>query len=318
MPDPVTHGIRAAKLGVAVNLGLAATKFTAGVVGHTYALVADAVESTADIFGSLAVWGGLAVAAQPADEDHPFGHGKAEALAALVVGILMVAATIGIAVEAVREIRTPHRAPAPWTLAVLVGVVIIKFALSRSVGAVGATIDSTAVRADAWHHLSDAVTSAAAFVGISIALLAGPGWEAADDWAALLASCVIAYNAMILLRPALHDLMDRMPSDEVVLPLRRAAEGVDGVLAVEKLAARKAGMNYHVTIHVQAEPSMSLHDAHALGGCVKAAIQRTQPSVASVLVHMEPYEEEVGGATWDAGAADRARAQLPPPTSPVA
>jgi len=283
------RGIRSAQIGVLVNTGLAATKLVAGLVGNTYALVADAVESTADIFSSLIVWGGLSIASRPADEDHPFGHGKAEALAAAVVSLMLLGAALGIAIEAAREIRTPHHAPAPWTLGVLVAVVLVKAALSRRVRAVGADIGSTAVQADAWHHLSDAITSAAAFVGISIALLGGPGWEAADDWAAVLASGVIAYNGVAMLRPALHELMDRMPGPEVVEPVRQAARVVPGVMAVEKLALRKAGMGYRVTIHVQADPAMTLHEAHNLGGMVKGAIMAAAPRVQSVLVHMEPY-----------------------------
>ena len=290
LSNTVGRGIRAAQVGVLVNTGLAATKLVAGIVGHTYALVADAVESTADIFASLIVWGGLSIAARPADEDHPFGHGKAEALAAAVVALMLLGAALGIAIQATKEIRTPHHTPAPWTLAVLVAVMVVKAALSRRVRVVAADIGSTAVRADAFHHLSDAITSAAAFVGIAIALLGGPGWESADDWAALLASCVIAYNGAVMLRPALHELMDKMPGPDVIAPVRQAAERVPGVLAVEKLAARKAGLGYRVTIHVQADPTLTLHDAHALGGMVKSAICNAVPTVQYVLVHMEPYE----------------------------
>jgi cation diffusion facilitator family transporter len=253
------------------------------------------VESGADVLGSLVVWGGLRLAAQPADANHPYGHGKAEALAAATVALMLLGAAIGIAVESVQEIRSPHGLPAPWTLVVLVAVVIVKALLSRRVHAVSADIGSTAVRADAWHHLSDAVTSAAAFVGISVALVGsrtrgGPGWAAADDWAALIAAGVIAYNGVTLLRPALDDLMDRMPGEVVVAPLRAVAESVPGVLAVETLIARKVGLGFRVTIHVQADPRMTLDEAHALGGRVKHTLLEAMPQVHSVLVHMEPYE----------------------------
>src|SRR3954467_7197961 len=243
MAEATERGIRSAQLGMVINAGLAAVKLVAGVVGHTYALVADAVESTADIFSSLIVWGGLPVASRDPDEEYPFGYGKAEALAAAVVALMLLAAAIGISIEAVREIRTPHMSPAPWTLAVLVVVMAAKWILSQRVRAVGMDIGSTAVKADAWHHLSDAITSAAAFIGISIAIVGtrmggGPAWAAADDWAALVASLVIAWNGIAMLRPALHDLMDRMPGADVVEPVRRAAEGVPGVMATEKLAVR--------------------------------------------------------------------------------
>ena len=296
------RGIRAAQTGIVINAALAGIKLVAGIVGNTYALVADAVESAADVFASFLVWGGLAVAAQPADADHPYGHGKAEALAAAAVSVMLLGAAAGIAIEAAREIRTPHNVPAPWTLAVLVGVMIIKWVLSRRVHAVGQETGSTAVKADAQHHLSDAITSAAAFIGISLALVGsrmwgGKGWESADDWAALVASAVIAFNGVSMLRAATHDLMDRMPGDEIVEPIRAAALGVPGVNAIEKLHVRKAGTTYHVTVHVQADGNMSLEEAHALGGRVKHAIRASSPRASSVLVHMEPYHEASAGPT---------------------
>ena len=284
-----------------VNAGLAVIKLVAGLVGNTYALVADAVESLADVFASLIVWSGLAIASRPPDEDHPFGHGKAEALAAAIVSVMLVIAAVGIAVQAVHEIRTPHDLPATWTLAVLVGVMVAKWILSRRVSVVSVHTGSTAVKADAAHHLSDAITSAMAFTGISIALIGGrvsggSGWAAADDWAALVASGVIAFNGITMLRVVLHDLMDRMPGESVVEPVRRAALAVPGVLAVEKLHLRKTGLTYRATIHVHAAPSLSLRDAHALGGQVKRTIQAAVPQVESVLVHMEPFESGADSA----------------------
>lgn len=294
MAHAILRGIRFAQLGLIVNALLAGVKLVAGLIGNSYALVADAVESTADVLGSFIVWGGLAIAAQPPDEDHPYGHGKAESLAAAAVALMLLGAAIGIGIEAIQEIRSPHGPPAAWTLAVLVAVVFVKGLLSRQVLSVGAAIGSTAVKTDAWHHLSDAVTSAAAFVGISLALwgtrVRGDlRWAAADDWAALAASGVIAYNGFMLLRPALNDLMDRMPGGDVVDPVRRAAEMVPGVLAVEKLHVRRTGLVYRVTIHVQAEPATPLDEAHALGHRVTDAIRAAVPEVDAVLVHMEPY-----------------------------
>jgi cation diffusion facilitator family transporter len=286
--------IRSAQIGMLVNAVLALIKLVAGIVGNTYALVADAVESTADIFASLVVWGALRVATRDPDEDYPFGYGKAESVAAAVVAIMLVAAALGIGFEAVREIRTPHQTPAPWTLLVLVAVLFIKFVLFRRTLSIGEAAGSTAGKADAWHHLSDAITSAAAFVGISIALWGGPGWEQADDWAALFAAAVIMYNGVLLIRPPLHDLMDKRPGNEIIDAVRNTAIRVSSVLAVEKLSVRKAGMVYYVDIHVQADPGMSLHDAHEVSGAVKSAIRAAIPSVAGVLVHMEPYEETPG------------------------
>jgi len=290
MAATVRHGIRAAQAGMLINATLAIAKLIAGLVGNAYALVADAIESTADIFASVIVWRGLAIAALPADEDHPFGHGKAEPLAAAVVSVMLIGAAIGIALEAASEIRHPHHTPAPWTLVVLVVVMFVKTLLSRRVKAVAVDLGSSAVKADAFHHLSDAITSSAAFVGISIALIGGPGWESADDWAAIVAAGIIAYNGVAMLRPAFNDLMDRMPGEEVVAPVRRAAEAVPGVLAIEKLYVRPMGTSFRVTVHVQAEPTMPLHDAHVLGGRVRRAIREAVPRVQDVLVHMEPFE----------------------------
>lgn len=288
--DAAGRGIRSAQLGMLVNTGLAMTKLAAGIVGNSYALVADAVESTADIFSSLIVWSGLSVASRDPDDTYPFGYGKAESLAAAIVSLMLLGAAVGISIAAIREIVTPHHAPAAWTLAVLVAVVVVKSLLSTRVGGVGRAIGSTAVQADAWHHMSDAITSAAAFVGIAIAVIGGPGWESADDWAALVASGIIVYNGISMLRPAIADLMDHSAGPEVLVPARLAAESVPGVLATEKLAMRRTGMTYRVTIHVQADREMPLHDAHVLSGKVKSAIRTAVPQVQSVLVHMEPYE----------------------------
>lgn len=290
MGNDFDRGVRSAQLGMVTNAILALVKLLAGVFGHSYALIADAVESSADIFSSLIVWGGLRIASRDPDDDYPFGYGKAETVASFTVALMLLGAAVGIAVEAIREIITPHHSPAPWTLVVLVSVVIVKGVLARKVGAVGEEVGSAAVKADAWHHMSDALTSAAAFIGISIAVWKGPGWESADDWAALVASMVICYNGIAMLRTSMRDLMDRHPGEDITMPVRRVAESVPGVAAIEKLLVRRSGISFHVEIHVQADPAMSLADSHALGGRVKSTIREAQPRVRGVLVHMEPFE----------------------------
>ena len=285
------RGMRAAQAGLLVNLGLVAIKLVAGIVGHAYALIADAIESSTDIFGSLVVWAGLQITTRPADHDYPYGYGKAESLATVVVSTMLLGASLGIAVAAVGEIRTPHHMPAPFTLVVLLLVVVVKELLFRTVLRVSDETGSTVVKADAWHHRSDAITSAAAFIGIAIALLGGPGWESADDWAALVAAGVIAINGFLLLRPAVLELMDRMPEGPSVERIASAAAEVEGVLATEKLRVRKLGAEYLVDMHVQADPALLLSEAHILSGKVKGAIRAAVPAVSSVLIHMEPYEE---------------------------
>jgi cation diffusion facilitator family transporter len=282
--------MRTALVGMCVNAALAVVKIVAGIAGHSQALIADGIESTADLFSSLVVWSGLRIASRSADEQYPFGYGKAEALAAGIVGLLLLLAAIAIAVESIHQILTPHFTPRPFTLLVLVGVILVKEVWFRRVRRLGEDVGSTVVSADAWHHRSDAITSAAAFVGISVALIGGPGWESADDWAALLASAVIVHNAAGVLRPAVHDLMDRAPGEAMLTRVTAAARAVPGVQAVEKLKVRKVGMGYYVDLHVQADPRMALHDAHVLSGMVKSAIRSAVPEVYGALIHMEPFE----------------------------
>lgn len=286
----LADGVRLAGLGVLVNALLAVVKGIAGILGHSYALIADAVESVADIGGSLVVWGGLRLSSRSADPDHPYGHGKAEPLSAAVVGLMLCGAAIGIMIRAVDQIITPQHAPAPFTLIILVAVVAVKMVLFRTVLRVADDVGSGAIEADAWHHRSDALTSGAAFVGISAALIGGPGWEWCDGAAAVAASIIILFNGLRILRPAVHELMDGAPDEWLLVRVGDAAKSVDGVAMIEQLKARKVGTRYLVDLHVQADPNLSLHDAHILSGCVKTAIRNAVPAVENVLVHMEPFE----------------------------
>jgi len=283
---------RAARLGMGVNVGLTAVKLVGGLVGHSYALVADAAESAFDLFGSLAVWTGVRIADRDATEEYPFGFGKAEALAGASVALLLLIASVGIAVASIHEIRTPHHAPEPWTLGVLAAVIVVKELMTKRVRRIAQAEGSTALAADAQHHRSDALTSGAAFIGIAVALIGGEGWESADDWAALAAAGIIAFNGVALLRTAVADLMDRIASPDVVFAIRSAATAVDDVRAIEKMAVRRAGRGYWVDIHVQADPAMSLEAAHVVSGKVKGAIRAATPQVLGVLVHMEPHDED--------------------------
>ena len=299
MNHATNRSIRWAQAGLLTNAVLVLVKFVAGIVGHANALVADAVESSADIFSSLIVWMGLSIAARPADEDHPYGHGKAEPIAAAVVSLMLLGAAVGISVLAIREILTPHHLPAPFTLFVAAGVIISKEVLYRRVSRVGREVGSTVVTADAWHHRADAISSLAAFIGISIALIGGRGWEAADDWAALVAAVVVAVNGIRTLRPAISGLMDEAPDSTVKERAIQAASEVDGVRSVENLNVRSSGLGFYVDLHVKADAAMSLEAAHEIAAKVKYAILKAIPSCVSVLVHMEPYREnaELPGET---------------------
>jgi cation diffusion facilitator family transporter len=283
-------GARIALLGLVINVALASVKIVAGVVGHAYVLIADGIESALDVGGSIVIWGGLTVAARPPDRTHPYGHGKAEPIAALVVALCVLAAAIGLAVESVREILTPHHGPAPFTLGVLVMVIIIKEILFRYVNRIGEDLESTAVQTDAWHHRSDALTSAAAFIGISVALIGGEPWQSADDWAALFACAVIAANGIRLARPAFYEIMDTAPGDKIVTSILAAAGSVPGVVEVEKCNARKMGLDYYVDLHVGVDGNISVHEGHEIAHRVKATIQQSDSRIADVLVHIEPAQ----------------------------
>jgi cation diffusion facilitator family transporter len=287
-------GARVALFGLVVNAFLAVAKIVSGVLGHSYALIADGIESTLDIFGSVVIWGGLKVAARPPDATHPYGHGKAEPIAAAVVAAGVIAAAAGLAIESVREILTPHRGPAPWTLLVLIVIVIVKELLYRFVNSVGVRVESTAVKTDAWHHRSDALTSVAAFIGISIALIGGEGWEPADDWAALFACGLIAFNGFRLLVPTLHEIMDTAPRGEMAATIQQAAAAVPGVRLVEKCLLRKMGLYFYVDLHVGVDGAMSVRDGHDIAHEVKNAIRASDPRITDVLVHVEPFDDLLG------------------------
>ncbi len=289
--DPASNmqsGARIALTGMLVNVVLAAAKIAAGLFGNSYVLIADGIESTLDIGGSAVIWSGLKFASRPPDATHPYGHGKAEPLAAAAVAVGVLLASLGLAVQSVREILMPHHAPAAFTLAVLVVVVIVKELLYRKVIQLGKNVESTAVKTDAWHHRADAMTSTAAFIGISIALIGGAGWESADDWAALFACAIIGANGCALLFPALREMLDTAPRGEIVPRIQRAAAAVPGVIEVEKCLVRKMGLSFYVDLHVGVDGEISVRDGHRIAHEVKAAIQAADSRIADVLVHIEP------------------------------
>ncbi|OIN60537.1 cation diffusion facilitator family transporter [Arsenicibacter rosenii] len=287
-PHRAKKGEQSTITGMVVNVGLMIIKGLAGWLGNSYALIADALESATDLVTSFFVWLGLRTAAQKPDDNHPYGHGKAEPLAALLVAIALWGAAALIALQSIDNIRTPHELPAPFTLAVLAGVVIIKEVLFRKVTKVGEEVESNAVKADAWHHRSDAITSLTAFIGISIALLGGPGYESADDWAALVASGIIVFNAYLIFRPAFGEIMDEAPPGDWKREIEQIARAVPGVLGTEKCFVRKMGFEFFVDLHVEVSGELTVREGHDIAHAVKAAIQREKPYVYDVLVHIEP------------------------------
>jgi cation diffusion facilitator family transporter len=285
----IERGLKSSQIGIAFNFVLAALKCTIGFIGHSFALIADGIESLSDVLSSTVVYFGLRLSIKPPDEDHPYGHGKAEPIAAIIVGLALIVAAIVIGAESIARIQTPHPLPEAYTLWVLLAVVGIKTLLSRYVSSVGKGIDSTAVRSDAWHHLSDAITSAFVFVGISVAL-----WTrnaAADDWAALCASPVIMLNAWRQLRAPFAELLDTAPAPQLEQAVRSVASTVSGVIGLDKCHVRKMGFRYYVDLHIVVKGTLTVRRGHNIAHDVEDAVLQQVPQIAEVLVHVEPEEE---------------------------
>ncbi len=291
MPTPHEKiAIKATYFSIVGNASLAVIKAVAGFWGNSYALIADAIESTTDVFSSFLVLFGIKYASRPPDRNHPYGHGRAEPLITfLVVGFLITSATI-IAYESILNIGRPHDLPNVWTLFVIAPLIAWKEISFRLVMRKAAETNSSSLRADAWHHRSDAITSVAAFIGISVALFFGPGYEAADDWAALFAAGFIVYNSYLIFRPALGEIMDEHLYDDLVTNIRRVALSVEGIIATEKCFVRKAGMKYHVDLHAIVTASITVKHGHELAHKLKDKLRTEMPQLGHVLIHIEPNE----------------------------
>lgn len=290
--ESAARGSRATAWGILASSVLAAVKIIGGLLGNSYALIADGVESMLDIMSSLVVLGSLRISAQPPNEQYPYGYGKVEPLSALVVATALLAAALGIAIQSIREILTPHHNPAAFTLVILVGVVVTKELMFRVLSRTGESIGSKAMQTDAWHHRSDSLTSVAAFVGISVAVFAGEGYEAADDWAALVAAAVITFNGVHLFRSAWREVLDVAPPRQVVDNVRSVAEGVAGVVEVEKCRIRKSGLGMFVDLHVVVDGDISVRHGHELSHEVKDRLIAEVAGIQDVLVHIEPSAEQ--------------------------
>ncbi|WP_158838595.1 cation diffusion facilitator family transporter [Polaribacter sp. L3A8] len=270
------------------NFILAIIKGLAGFFGNSYALIADAIESTTDIFASFLVLLGFKYAKRPADENHPYGHGKIEPLITFaVVAFLVISATI-IAYKSILNIQTPHKVPKSWTLIVLAIIIIWKEISYQVVIKKSKETKSTSLKADAWHHRSDAITSIMAFIGISIAILFGKGYETADDWAALFAAGFILYNSYLILRPALGEVMDEQLYDSLIIEIRKKSIKVPGILDTEKCFIRKSGMKFHVDLHAIVDSEISVKVGHDIAHQLKDYLQSEIPNLEHVLIHIEP------------------------------
>jgi cation diffusion facilitator family transporter len=245
-----------------------------------------------DIMSSMVVWGSLRIASRPATDDFPYGYGKAEPLAALAVATALLGAAVGIAIQSIIEIRTPHHLPAPFTLLVLIGVVATKEAMFRLLFRTGKSIGSKAMQTDAWHHRSDSLTSIAAFIGISVALFAGEGYESADDWAALFAACVICFNGVRLFRSALKEILDVSPPPELIAEVRRIAGSVPDVIDLDKCWVRTSGLILFIDLHVVVDGRSTVAQGHEISHRVKDALLASELGIRDVTVHIEPDDPE--------------------------
>lgn len=280
--------INTAYFSIISNATLALIKALAGIFGNSYALIADAIESTNDIFSSLLLLFGLRYAKRPADKNHPYGHGKIEPLISLLLVAFLVASALFIAYESIQNIQTPHKTPKPWTLFVLAGVIIWKEMSFRIVFKKSKATNSSSLKADAWHHRSDAITSILAFVGITVALILGEGYETADDWAALFASAFILYNSYLIFRPALGEIMDEHLYDELLEIIRAESVQVPGIIGTEKCFIRKAGMKYHADLHAIVDGHLSVKEGHHIAHKLKDYLQAKIPDLGHILIHIEP------------------------------
>lgn len=288
MENNKDKAIKATYLSILGNFFMALVKGLAGYFGNSYALIADAIESTTDVLSSALVLFGIKYSTRPADSNHPYGHGRAETLVTFaVVGFLVISATI-IAIESIENIRTPHETPEKFTLVVLAAIVIIKEVFYRVVSKKSDETNSSSLKADAWHHRSDAITSLMAFIGISIAIYMGPGYETADDWAALFASFLIVYNAYLIFRPALGEILDEHLYDDMIEQIRKIATTVEGVIDTEKCFVRKTGMTYLVDLHMTVKGNITVSEGHEIAHRLKDAIIKEIPEIADVLIHTEP------------------------------
>lgn len=275
---------------IAGSLALATIKWFAGIFGHSYALIADAIESTTDVFSSALVLFGIKYSNKPADKNHPYGHGRAEPLITfIVVGFLIASASI-ITYQSIKNIGTSHSLPESWTLLFLLLIIVWKEISYRLVLRKSKEIGSSSLKADAWHHRSDAITSVAAFIGISIALIMGPGYESADDWAALFAAGFILYNSYLIFRPALGEIMDEHLHDELETEIRQVSLNVDGIIDTEKCFIRKAGMQYYVDLHVTIDANLTVKEGHELSHKLKNTLKEKINSINDVLIHIEPNQ----------------------------
>jgi cation diffusion facilitator family transporter len=286
------RGQGSAVQAILLNGVIGGAKLAAGILGHSYALLADAAESFTDVFSSSISLFGLKVAAVPADGSHPAGHGRAETLASAAVALAIIAVGGLIFWHAMLSLGEHRLAPNPRTLLVLVPVILAKEWMFHRLRARGKAIGSVAIMTEAWHQRGDVVTSIAAFVGIMMAWIGGPGWSHADSWAAMVASVWLVGVGLWLLNPSLHELMEGSVDPALLSFVRQTALSCTGTLGTDKIWIRKLGMRLMIDLHIVVDPAISVQEGHRIAHEVKDRIQAELPQVLDVMVHVEPYEAD--------------------------
>jgi cation diffusion facilitator family transporter len=281
-------GQRVALAGMIVSGSLATIKIAAGIMGHSTAVVADGLESAADVFASGIVLLGLTLAAKPPDWNHPYGHGRLETLTGLFVGFLLALAGVAISVNAMRQMGRSHPPPAAFVIWPLIGSAAVKSVLSGVKFHYGRKIRSAALVADAWNDGVDILSALAALVAVWFTLLGPREFLAADHWGAFAVGLIVVFTGIRVARDTALQLMDTMPDQETMSKIRNVALTVAGVRGVEKCYARKTGLQYHVDLHLEVDPDITVRQSHDIATNVRIAIKETLHWVADVLVHVEP------------------------------
>ncbi|PSL45112.1 cation diffusion facilitator family transporter [Salsuginibacillus halophilus] len=284
-------------IGIVGNLLLAVFKAVAGVISDSRALVADAVHSASDVAGSIAVLIGVRAAQRPPDRDHPYGHGKAETITAIIVAVLLVLVGFEIALSSVQDMFEPVTVPKTLALYAIMISIVLKEAMFRVKYYLGKKYQSDALLTDAWHHRSDVFSSAAVLVGVGAALVGSAydiNWLLYADLAAgIFVALLIIRMGWKLGKEAVHNTLDHVLHDEDTVEMRQTAAAVDGVLKVDEFHAREHGHYVIIDIKIAVDPYITVEEGHQIGKQVKEALM-AQSNVQDVLVHINPHEDEEG------------------------
>ena len=281
---------RLGAMSLVSNVSFAGIKMLVGFVGNSFALIADGIESLADVLSSVVVWSGLRVSGKEADHEHPYGHGKAEAISTLLAGTGLVVSAGIIGYHAIRGIIAPNHAPAAFTIPFLLAIIVAKQWLYLTLSKGSRRHDSMALRAEAWHHLSDSLTSLGVLVGLLIAVFAGPGYEIADDIAALVITLLILFTAARIIRPALDELMDRRIEDFRIALIEEIASEIDGIECLETVTIRRSGPGYVAEIHMEVQPLLTVEESHHLSHQLKdRLLEHSELKLVHGIMHVEPH-----------------------------